>query len=289
MKLIVMPTNIEEIKKTVDYCDGYLIGINGLSVNMNLSVDEDELSHIKSLIGKKELFISLNKNIHNEDLYVLTETMKLLNDYDITGVFYYDVAIINIYNKNKFNYKLIWASEHAATNYNTINYWQSFGVKGCCISSDITIKEVYDIRKNTKCELFVPIFGYQPMFNSRRHIVKNYLDYFSLDDNSQINYIEKEEKRYPIVDNEQGTSVFTNYILNGLCEYNSLKDNSINYILFNSFNIDDEKIIATLKTIKEINKNNLQDKYEKINSMFDNCSSGFLYQETISRVKKNEK
>ena len=289
MKLIVMPFSIEELKKTLDYCDGYLIGINGLSVNMNLSVDIDELSYIKSLLGEKELFISLNKNMHNADLDYLKRIMKTLNDYDIQGIFYYDVAVINIYNKNRFNYKLIWASEHATTNYNTINYWQLYGVKGCCISSDITIKEVYDIRKNTNCELFVHIFGYQPMFNSRRHIVKNYLNYFSLDDNSQINYMEKEEKRYPIVDNEQGTSVFTNYILNGLCEYNNLKDNSIDYVLFNGFNLDEEKVVATLKSITEINKDNIQEKYEKINGLFSNCSSGFLYQETISKVKKNEK
>lgn len=289
MKLITMPVSIEEINNTLNYCDGYLIGINHLSVNVNLSVNVDDLKGIKASIATKELFIALNKNIHNSDLNELESIMNKLNDYQIKGVFYYDVSVLNIYNKHKFNYKLIWASEHATTNYNTINYWQQFGVTGCCISSDITLNEVYEIRKNTSCDLILPIFGYQSMFNSRRHIVKNYLEYFSLNNNSSINYIEKEGKRYPIIDNVLGTSVFTDYILNGLGEYCNLQDNGIDYILFNSFNIPSQIFIQVLKLTRDIDKDNNQKIANEISNIAKNCSLGFLYQETIARVKKDEK
>lgn len=289
MKLICMPSNVEEIKKSLDYCDGYLIGIDGLSVNINLCVDIGQIKDIQALIGERELFVSLNKNIHNEDLNKLQNVMNELDDCHIKGVFYYDVSIVNIYNKGAFNYELIWASEHATTNYNTINYWQKFGIKGCCVSGDITIEEVYEIRRNTTCCLFLPIFGYQPMFNSRRHIVKNYLDFFSLDDNSRINYMEKENKIYPIVDNKLGTTVYSNYILNGLCEFNDLKDNNIDYILFNGFNIPINTFITVLRLAKNINKDNCLRTFNEINQLLENCSLGFLYQETVARVKKNDK
>lgn len=278
MKFLVMPSSIDEIKNTKDYCDAYLIGIKGLSVNNNLCIDFDNLNDIFNVIGDNELFINLNKNINNNDIDYLKDIMNKLNNYKIKGVFYYDVGVLNIYNNGNYNYDLVWASEHATTNYNTINYWYSKGVKYTLISSDITIKEILEIKKNSKSILIVPIFGYQTMFNSKRHIVKNYLEFFKLNNNSNIYYMKKEGKIYPIIDNENGTEVYTDYILNGINELKNLNDNGIDYCLFNSFNIDSLKFINVLK-----NKN-----YEQINKIL-NTSSGFLYKETIARVKKDEK
>ena len=101
-----------------------------------------------------------------------------LDNYKIKGVLYYDVAVLNIYRSLKLKYDLVWGCEHYATNYNTINYWHSFGVNYAYLSSDITLQEIIDITKNTKSKLMVNLFGYLPMFVSKRHIVKNYLNYF---------------------------------------------------------------------------------------------------------------
>lgn len=285
MKLLVMPSSIDEIKNTLNYCDAYLIGINGLSVNSNLCVDITDLDYILSIIGDRDLFLNLNKNMSNSDIDMLKNIMNNLNNYNIKGVFYYDVAILNIFKKNNYNYDLVWASEHASTNYNTINYWYSKGVKYCLVSSDITFNEILDIKNNSNCKLIVPIFGYQPMFNSKRHIVNNYLDYFNLYDSSIVNYMEKEGKIYPIIDNELGTEVYTNYILNGFKEYNSFKDNKIDYVLLNSFNLDSDKFIKCLELVNNYNNNT----YKEINELFSNTSDGFLYKETIAKVKKDEK
>ena len=284
-----MPSSIDEMKNALDYCDAYLIGLKGFSVNNNLCISINDLKELKTYIGDKELFINLNKNFTNSDIIKLKDVMERLNNYNIKGVFYYDVAVINIYNSIDASYELVWAGEHATTNYATINYWYSFGVKFCLISSDITLKEIIDIKKNTKSKLIVPIFGYQPMFNSKRHIVKNYLEYFKLSDNSKINYIEKEGKVYPIIDDKNGTTVYTNNILNGIKDYNTLKDNNIEYALVNSFNIDSSKFMDILRILSHINRDNVYASYAHINSMFSNIDSGFLYQETVMRVKKNEK
>ena len=276
MKLLVMPSSIDEIKNTLNYCDAYLIGINNLSVNNNLSIDINDLYEICSIIGDKDLFINLNKNMSNSDIDYLKEVMNKLNDYNIKGVFYYDVGVLNIYNNGNYNYDLVWASEHATTNYNTINYWYNYNVKYTLISSDITLNEIIDISKNSKCKLIVPAFGYQSMFNSKRHIVKNYLDFFELNSDSNIFYMEKEGNKYPIIDNCEGTEVYTNYILNGIEEISNI---NIEYGLINGFNIDNS--IDILKLIK--NKD-----YKQINEIISNTSSGFLYKETIAKVKKSE-
>ena len=285
MKLMIMPSSIQEVKDTLDYVDAYLIGIIDLCVNTNLCVNINELSDILKIIGDKELYISLNKNMNNDDIDILKDVMNKLDNYNIKGIFYYDVGVLNIYRNGNYKYELVFANEHATTNYDTIKYWHSFDINYFMISSDITIKDVYEIRKKTDCNMIVPIFGYMPMFNSKRHIVKNYLDYFNLKDNSKINFIEKENKIYPIVDNKLGTIVYTNYIINGFCEYNNLIDNGIDYILLSSFNIDSKKFLDVLEIVNNFDK----DSYNKINELFANCGTGFMYQDTIAKVKKDEK
>ena len=281
MKKIILIDNLEQIQSTLEYVDAYLIGIKDMCVNTLFSVDLDELKDISNKLKKenKELFILLNKNLHNSDIEKVKEILIYLNKLDLKGIFYSDVAVIQLKEELSLNYDLVWAAEHATTNYNTINYWYDFGAKYTFISSDITYDNIIDIKKNTNSKLIVPIFGYLPMFVSRRHIVKNYLDYFKLNDNSKINYIEKENKIYPIVDNKLGTFVYSNNILNGVNYYKNVEKENIDYALFNGFNINTEDLIEVLKIYSgKSNKN--------INSLFENLDEGFLNKETIYRVKK---
>lgn len=284
-KILTIPSTLEEIKKTKTIVDGFIIGIKDMCVNTNYCIDVNELD-LLNIISDKDIFISLNKNMHNKDLSVVKEILIKLNNYNIKGVLYYDVGILNIYNSLDLKYDLVWSQEHLSTNYNTINYWNFFGAKYAHISSDITEEEIIKITENSNAKLMVNLFGYLPMFVSKRHIVKNYLEYFNLNDESNINYMEKEDKIYPIIDNNVGTQVYSNNILNGI--KTSLNIN-VEYIVLNSFNIELDKFISVIKMFKSANKDNIKEYNEKINNMFNNVDYGFLNTKTIYKVKKNDK
>ncbi|HPF83047.1 MAG TPA: U32 family peptidase [Bacilli bacterium] len=269
-KLMVMPS-IKEIDNIIDKCDALLFGIKGYSVNVPCEISLDELKNISSSINK-ELFISLNKNIVNNDLDNLKELLKEIDLLNIKGIFYADPCFINLKKDLNLKTDLVWSNEHLTTNYATINFWQNYGIKYTYLSTDITLDEVKEIRKNTSCKLIMPIFGYLPMYVSFRHAVKNYLDYFDIKDNMKINYLEKEDKIYPIIDNELGTTVYSHSILDGYEEY---KDLDIDYVTLNEFNIDRDTFIKVL------------DKYNgKDSNYILDTDKGFLYKETIYKVKK---
>lgn len=284
-KILTLPSNLNEIEKTIELVDGFIIGIRDMCVNTNFCIDIEELDLLNKLKGK-DIFISLNKNMHNKDLEIVKEILIKLNNYNIKGVLYYDVGVLNIYNKLDLNYNLVWSQEHLTTNYNTINYWNKMGAKYAYISSDITEEEIIKITENSKSKLLVTLFGYLPMFVSKRHIVKNYLEYFKIDDESSINYMEKEDKTYPIIDNKVGTQVYSNNILNGI--KSSLNIN-VDYVVLNSFQVELDKFINVIELFKTVNKDNVEEYNEKINSMFTNVDYGFLNTKTIYRVKKNDK
>ena len=284
-KILTIPSSLKEIEKTKTIVDGFIIGIKDMCVNTNFCIDIEELDLLNTY-KNKDIFISLNKNMHNKDLEVVKEILIKLNNYNIKGVLYYDVGVLNIYNKLDLNYDLVWSQEHLTTNYNTINYWNKMGAKYTYISSDITEEEIIKITEKSKSKLMVTLFGYLPMFVSKRHIVKNYLEYFKIDDESSVNYMEKEDKIYPIIDNKVGTQVYSNNILNGI--KSSLNIN-VDYIILNSFGIELDKFISVIEMFKTVNNDNVEEYNKKINNMFTNVDYGFLNTKTIYRVKKNDK
>lgn len=273
MKTLIMISNLNQVNLK---CDGVIIGIKGLSVNMPAYFELENLKNID-----KEVFVCLNKNMHNSDINYLKETLIKLNDYNIKGVIFYDLSIPNLARKLNLNYDLVWSQEHMTTNYNTINFWYDKNIKYTWVSNDITLREMKEIKENTNAKLMITLFGYLPMFVSRRHLVKNYLETFNLKDDSKINYMEKEGHIYPLVDSNE-TIVYTNFILNGLKEKLLL---DYDYIVLNSFLIDEDKFSKVLDIFNKVNNDNVEQLDSELNDLFSNLGKGFFYNETVYKVK----
>ena len=281
-KRLVIPSSKKQIKEFMNYVDGFIIGLKDMSVNLPIYFSLFEIKEISEMLEGKELFVSINKNIHNSDLEYLKEVLKEFENYNINGILYYDAALVNLKQELNLKTDLVFSEEHAVTNYATINYWNYKGVKYAYLANEITLDEILEIKENANAKLMVQVFGYIPIFVSERKIINNYLTYFDIKDNSSKYYIEKEEKKYRILEDKNTTQVYSNYILNGIDESKKLILNDIDYVVYNSFDIEDEVFDYIIKRGFNISS-------EDVDKLLDNTDKGFLYKETIYRVKKNEK
>ena len=284
-KIVVIPNSLDNINNIINSDSYILLGIDKYSVN-TLNISLGEIHNILNITNN--VFLSLNKNISNSELLEVEKLLIEISKLDIKGLFYADVAIVNIVNRLKLNINLIWSAEHLTTNYFTINYWYKHNVKSTFLSNEITKEEIVDIVNNTDSKIFVQLFGFIPMYVSKRHAVKNYLNHFKLDLNSSKYYLFKEDKKYSIVDNNEGTMIYSNFIINGLKEYSELK-NTIDYVIINGYDIDSNRLLSVINIFKEVNNKNITKLDNKLLKLFNNLDKGFLYEETIYRVKKNEK
>ena len=235
-----------------------------------------------ALNSDKEIFVGINKNIHNSELDTLTDYLTKLSKINIKGILYADVSILKINNDLKLNLNLIWSQEHLVTNYNTISFWLDNGASGAFLSNEITKREINEIRDNVKKTLMLQVFGYIPIYVSRRHAVKNYFDNFNIKGDKSFNYIFKEDKKYPILDRNNHTEVYSNNILCVLDEYETF--NKFDYIVLSFFNIDDDfnEIVNYFKTV---NDDNVKEYMDKLNQKYANLDKIFWYRETIYKVK----
>lgn len=282
-KYMVIPEdkNLEIYKEA----DAFLLGIENLCINFNLTF---RLVEVKEYIKKypdKEFFISLNKNMRNNDLDLLKETLLELDTMNIQGIFYYDVSVVELKSELNIKTDLVWHQEHLTTNFATANYWYQFGAVYTCLSSEITLEEMKKISSNAKGKLIVPVFGYIPMFTSARHVVKNYLTRFNLQSDDKLHYIKKEGYTYPIVDKKEGTTVYSSFILNSLEETLELKKENISYFLFNSFGVEKETFSKVLSLYKRMTNENKEKMIHEFEELHLNTEKGFLYKETVYKVK----
>lgn len=282
-KIIIMPSSKEEILDLIDNVDGFIIGLKDMSINMPTYFNLFEIKEINDILKEKnkELFVSLNKNMHNNDLDYLKEVLIEFENIKIDGIFYYDVSLINLKQELNLRLNLVFSEEHSVTNYATINYWNMMGAEYAYLSNEITLEEIIDIKRNSNSCLFVQVFGYVPIFASERKLITNYLKQFNLESTGNKYYIEKENKKYRILENKYNTEVYSNYILNAIDEIEKLKEEEIEYLVFNSFDIDKDIFKHIVENINDIYST-------EVDKMLENTDKGFLYKETIYRVKNYE-
>ena len=267
MKIALQVKSLDMALKASDLVDTFIIPIDDFSVNYEKTFC---LNDVKKINDVKKSFVVLNKNIHNDELGKLEKLLLEIENIGVLGIIFYDISIVNLKKKLNIKTPLVWYQEHLVTNYKTINYWNKKGVEWAYLSSELTKRELDEIADNTNSKLFVTVFGYLPMFTSRRNLVESYLNTFNLKENGYEKRIVNEGKEYIITDNYKGTVVYSDYILNTLDEDFS----NFDYIVFNSNFINDEDVLEIIEKYRE---GKTDYKYP--------INHGFLYKETVYKVK----
>lgn len=291
MKLVVKPknNNLNKLKKIK--ADAFIFGIEGLCVNEPCSVDLKKLKKIKNKLHDKEIFVSINLNVFNSDLENLKNTLIIIEDLNIAGIFFYDISLLKLKNDLKLKTPFIWNQNFFVTNYKTLEFYKKLGASGAVISSEITINEIKEIAVNkNKMNLFVNAFGYQMMAFSRRKLISNYFKNYKEKDLIKKHYIKEKENKYRIIEEELGTAILSNKILNTIKEINSFKESGIDYLILNNQEISEKDFLQVLKLYRnaidfEVSADVLLNYEEEIKDKL-NTDTGFLYKKTIYKIKR---
>lgn len=279
-KIIVTPKNEKHLNKLLDdKIDAVLLSIENLSVNSEYYISLNKLREILPKIKEKnkEVFISVNKIMHNYDLEKLKICMQTLKELNVDKILFYDLSILSIADKLNITNKLVIYNEHSNASINSHKFYQSYGVDESLITSDITLEEINEIKKQTGIKLIVPVYGHIPIMYSRRYLLTNYFNHIKKQKTSPYYYFKQNEDKYIIKEEPYGTAIYSGKIINLDEEYKKYQ-NTFDYIILYSNFIDASIYDNTIKHYLNIND---LDK-------FDNSYKGFAYTKTTYKVKKDE-
>lgn len=282
MKLLVEPMNKENLKFN---CDGLILAIKDYAVESNTYFTLEEIKNISDSFSG-EIFVKLNKNLMNDDIPFVKDILVQLDKMNITGVFFYDLAVLELKRELNLNIDLVWNQTHMVNNYKTCNYYYSKGVKYALLGKEITLDEILEIIDLSDITSMVEVVSKPSVAFSKRKLVSNYYKDMGIDGSKEIIVNEKVSNlNFDIKEDSNGTVFFLDLITNGTSIIRDLYDNGCSYIIMREYGIDNfrELVNDTMEYIKDSCSDlSYVLKYKKLGN-----STNFFFKKTIYRVKKN--
>ena len=251
-KILVSVNSRESLEEVLNKdIDGIILYIDKLSVNSSFYLNIEELKDIKTT---KEVFVCINKLMHNEE-----------------RILFYDMAVYRIASELGMKDRLVIYQDHLNASILSNQFYYDLGIRGSFITNDITGEELLEIKRNSKMDIFFLGYGYQPIFYSRRYLVKNYLKYIEENSGNEYNIISDNGVEYPIKEEEFGTTIYSPGVIN-LVNYMDMLD-EIDYIVLNEEKTEHDKFMEII------------DKFIKREKTQEDTYLGFFKVKTIYKVK----
>ena len=282
---------IEQSTKNTDlskYTDGLILSLKNYSSQSYLTYTFEEIEQIIKDNPDKEIFINLNKNFFNDERESLKEILLKIDKLNVKGIFFYDLAILQLKKECNLKTDLIWSQTYMVNNYKTCNYYHSKGVKYALLSKEITLEEIKEIITKSKIEAMVETVSMPSVAFSKRKLLTNY--YHNLNKEAKKNLVVTEKatnEEYQVLEDETGTNFFLNKITNATSIIKELYSCNCPYIILREYGIDHELFKELLIDTQKYIESKCQDeeyinKYESLNDF-----TNFFFKKTIYQVKKN--
>ncbi len=286
MKLLIEPANKNNIN--IKDSDGLIISLQDYSIQSPIYFDLDEIKKLKQENPTLEIFININKNLLNDDIEPLKEVLKELDELSLNGIFFYDLALLQLKKELNLKTDLVWSQTHMVNNYKTCNYYHDKGVKYALLGKEITLEEIIEIINQSSITPMVEVLGLPSVAFSKRKLITNYYKDLNKESKESLDVVEKvTDSIYHLTEDKNGTSFFLKEIVNGTSIIKELFDNKLEYIIMRGYGIEEDLFEEIIKDTKSYIASNCTDtsyvsKYEKLGT-----NTNFFFKKTIYQVKKN--
>lgn len=287
MKILV-EGNIEN-KELLKNTDGLILSLKDYSVQSSKTYTLEEIKSVTENNSSPEIFVNVNKNFFNNDIEELKKTLLELDKLNLTGIFFYDLAVLELKKELNLKTDLVWNQTYMVNNYKTCDYYYSKGVKYAALSKEITLEEILEIIEKSKITPLVETFRIPSVAFSKRSLLTNYYKDLNKSPKKDLIITEKAtETDYLVEEDNLGTNFYLNKITNASSIIKSLYQASCPYIILREYGIEEELFINILSDTKKYIEGNCQDEeyIEKYKSLGD--FTNFFFKKTIYRVKKND-
>ncbi len=291
MELITFYTKMEDlIKYRENGITTIVVGEPFFATRLPVSCDFETIVEIKKecdSLGLK-LGILMNRIFFDEDISAGIEALKRYKTLEPDFIEYTDPSVYVQANKLNMTSYLAYNPDTLMCNDRDVQFYLDLKIKKVILSKEITLTEMIQIIENTNGVTEVIIFGRLNMSYSKRPLITNYLQEIkkNIDVKNRQDMILIETTRdgkMPIVEDDHGTVIYTDYTLAGFREIRSLIEAGCTSFKFDNRFCPTEAFIDCLDGYQRVLngedsleiENKLKAKYPELA-----LSSGYMYQKT---------
>ncbi len=301
MKLIVTPKDYDNLISLAQLgVKDFIVYPDTLAIKNASAFNCVDLKKASSYCQEHDynLYLAINKILHNDDLESLTNLMRSLTELNVTGIIYADYAVYITAIELGLKIPLHYDGDMLATNSFTTTYINDELV---FLSKELHFEEIEEISSKVKGDVCIQVQGLIGMFHSLRPLIKNYKDYLKADFDekafSNQLYDEERDLYYPILETKDGSFIMGGKEVCLIDQLDLLDEIKVTYLKIDGFMQSSEYLnkvsTAYLKAI-ELYQNDKsgykEGKKEFIKEVEDISSrpldKGFFFKPTLYKVKK---
>lgn len=293
MEILITLSDIKNLKRMNQYAPDGLIFGSLFSTRFKFSRPKFERINEYCLENNIKRYINVDAFIFEHDKGELYKYFEYLKEINPDGIYFSDLGIINIAKRLGIADKLIYDPDTLMTNSLDIAFYLKQGL-GVVLARELSLKETLDIIKNNPAEIDMQIFGHLKMANSRREFLTNYFKHLGKEKNiknkKSIRLME-ESRNYtlPIIEDEYGTRIYTDYCFVMYREIAYIKDYIKRGIIDDNF-IEGDIAFDVIRDLRRITVDNSEYLYKTLIERYPyiKLSSAYLYQKTTKKKEENE-
>ncbi|WP_100406620.1 peptidase U32 family protein [Bacillus solitudinis] len=304
-ELLVTPRDVEAIATLAKAgADAFVIGEQRYGLRLAGDFTREEIKEATSFAhaNDKKVYVAMNALFHNEKIEELADYVRFLEEVKVDAIMFGDPAVLMTVREMAPSMKLHWSTETTGTNWFTANYWGRKGAKRTVLAREINMDAIVEIKENAEVEVEVQIHGMTNMFQSKRTLIGNYMQFQGKNlevertgqDRNLFLLDAERDAKYPIFEDENGTHIMSP---NDMCIIDELEDMIDAEV--NSFKIEGilksteymEKVVALYREAidlcvenresYEINKEKYIEQIEDIQPENRKLDTGFFFKETV--------
>ena len=177
-ELLAPAGNMEKFQMALHYgADAVYLGgkMFNLRAGSNNFSDEELVQAVNYAhnLGKK-VYVTLNIIPHNDELNLLPDYIKFLDDIKIDGVIVADLGVFQLVKENS-NIPISVSTQASNTNWLSVKMWKELGAKRVVLAREISLDNIKEIKEKVpEIELEVFIHGAMCISVSGRCLLSNY-------------------------------------------------------------------------------------------------------------------
>ena len=291
MEVLVTLRQNKGLERILPLVDGVIIG-KYFTTGYNFEMEE--LKSISEYVKShnRKVYIVMDNFISEDEKMLLYEYFDYIDGLDVDGIYFHDLGIYDVAKSYGMLSKLIYDGKQVLCNSLDTAFILDRGIDSVVLSRELTLQEISSIVKNNEGRVDLQVFGHLRMSYSKRKFLTNYFNEI----NKEYDYLNKktlslveEQRNYrmPILEDDYGTTIYTDFIFEMFNEIASLKP-FLKRAIVDTLFIEDEGLIQQvcrdLRRITIENKDFLKDSL--LHNYPNNYSSGYLYQRT--NISKDE-
>jgi U32 family peptidase len=220
VELLATAKNVDELIQIIDAgADAVKIGHQqyGLRLPGDFELEDIQRATEYAHSKQKKVYVAINGIFHNDIFKSLSEYLCILQKFEVNGIICGDPSIFILAKEHEIHIPIHWNPETLATNYQTLGYWMTKGVKRAVLSNELQIENVAEMKEKLPLNVEVQAHGMTCIFQSKRELVTNYYKHVSSDESKStakenklyIKEFGKSNTHYPIYEDCNGTHIMS--------------------------------------------------------------------------------